>query len=59
MFGDFAGLPPLLIQYGEAEVLRDENTLLAHKAALAGVVVMPEVFEDAVHVFQTFPFLEA
>lgn len=34
LFGDFEGLPPLLIQSGEAEVLRDEHILLAHKATL-------------------------
>jgi len=59
LFGDFKGLPPLLIQSGEAEVLRDEITLLAHKATLAGVDVRHELFEDAVHVFQMFPFLPA
>ncbi|KAI0785317.1 Alpha/Beta hydrolase protein [Irpex lacteus] len=58
LFGDFKGLPPLLIQSGEAEVLRDESTLMAHKATLAGVTVRHELYEDAVHVFQTFPFLE-
>lgn len=58
LFGDLKGLPPLLIQAGEAEVLRDEITLLAHKASLAGVQVRHELYEDAVHVFQTFPFLD-
>ena len=48
LFGDFTGLPPLLIQAGESEVLRDEVTLLAHKATLAGVQVMHELYEDAV-----------
>jgi acetyl esterase/lipase len=48
LFGDFKNLPPLLIQVGDAEVLRDEVTLLAHKAALAGVDVRHELFEDAV-----------
>ena len=48
LFGDFKDLPPLLIQVGDAEVLRDEITLLAHKAALAGVDVRHELFEDAV-----------
>jgi acetyl esterase/lipase len=48
LFGDFSGLPPLLIQAGESEVLRDEVTLLAHKATLAGVQVMHELYEDAV-----------
>ncbi|KAJ8488129.1 hypothetical protein ONZ51_g3753 [Trametes cubensis] len=58
LFGDFKGLPPLLIQAGEVEVLRDEITLLAHKAALAGVEVRHELYEDMVHVFQSLPFLE-
>ncbi|KIM88920.1 hypothetical protein PILCRDRAFT_813921 [Piloderma croceum F 1598] len=59
LFGDFKGLPPLLIQAGDAEVLRDEITLLAHKATLAGVEVQHELYEDQVHVFQAFPFLDA
>ncbi|KAI5121303.1 hypothetical protein M0805_003772 [Coniferiporia weirii] len=58
LFGDFHNLPPLLIQVGDSEVLRDEITLLAHKASMAGVQVRHELYEDAVHVFQTFPFLE-
>ncbi|GAA5983085.1 hypothetical protein JCM11641_004907 [Rhodosporidiobolus odoratus] len=59
LFGDFTGLPPLLIQAGDAEVLRDEITLTAHKAAQAEVKVEHEIFEDCVHVFQAFLFLEA
>lgn len=48
LFGDFHGLPPMLIQSGDSEVLRDEITLLAHKATLAGVEVRHELYEDAV-----------
>ena len=48
LFGDFEGLPPMLVQCGDAEVLRDEVTLLAHKATLAGVHVQHELFQDAV-----------
>ncbi|KAJ7675354.1 Alpha/Beta hydrolase protein [Mycena rosella] len=59
LFGDFKGLPPMLIQAGDAEVLRDEIALLAHKATLAGVEVRHELYEDAVHIFQTYPFLDA
>lgn len=59
LFGNFHDLPPLLIQAGEAEVLRDEITLLAHKASLAGVAVSHEIFEDQVHVFQVLTFLDA
>ncbi|KAG7099690.1 hypothetical protein E1B28_001512 [Marasmius oreades] len=59
LFGDFTGLPPLLIQGGDSEVLRDEITLLAHKATLSGVEVRHELYEDAIHAFQLYPFLEA
>lgn len=48
LFGKFDGLPPLLIQCGEAEVLRDEIMLVSHKASLAGVHVQHEMYEDAV-----------
>jgi len=58
LFGTFDQLPPLLIQSGDAEVLRDEIMLLEHKARCAGVEVCHEMYEDAVHVFQMFPFLE-
>jgi acetyl esterase/lipase len=59
LFGDFTDLPPLLIQAGESEVLRDEVTLLAHKATLAGVQIMHELYEDAVssHVYKLRHFL--
>ncbi|KAJ7193352.1 Alpha/Beta hydrolase protein [Mycena pura] len=59
LFGDFTGLPPLLIQGGDAEVLRDEIALLAHKATLHGVEVRHELYEDAVHIFQVYPFLQS
>lgn len=49
----------MLIQAGDAEVLRDEITLLAHKATTAGTRVQHELYTDQVHVFQSFPFLEA
>ena len=54
LFADLRGLPPLLIQAGDSEVLRDEITLLAHKARLAGVQVRHELYEDGVsdlHIF--------
>ncbi|ORX36112.1 Alpha/Beta hydrolase protein [Kockovaella imperatae] len=59
LFGDLHDLPPMLIQAGDSEVLRDEITLLAHKATLAGVDVTHELYEDMVHVFQMFTFLPA
>ena len=48
LFGDCTGLPPLLIQSGDVEVLRDEITLFAHKAKLAGVEIRHEMYEDGV-----------
>lgn len=48
LFGKFDGFPPLLVQCGEAEVLRDEIMLLSHKASLAGVHVQHEMYEDGV-----------
>ncbi|EJU02599.1 hypothetical protein DACRYDRAFT_78439 [Dacryopinax primogenitus] len=57
LFGDLSRLPPLLVQCGDAEVLRDECALLAHKAARAGVTVKHEMYEDAVHVFQMLQWL--
>jgi acetyl esterase/lipase len=51
LFGDFRGLPPLLVQTGEVEVLRDEHDLLAAKARRAGVQVVHETYEDCVGAF--------
>ena len=48
LFGSLDGLPPMLLQTGEVEVLRDEADLLAHKARRAGVRVVHEVYQDAV-----------
>lgn len=59
LFGSLTGLPPMLIQSGDSECLRDEITLLAHKATLSGVPVTHELYEDMVHVFQMFTWLPA
>lgn len=59
LFGDLRGLPPLLIQAGDAEVLRDEIILLAHKCQQHGVKRRFELYKDCVHVFPAFLFLDA
>ena len=59
LFGEMKGLPPMLVQSGDAERLRDEGVLFCHKCALAGVPVRHEIYEDCVHVFQFFLFLDA
>jgi acetyl esterase/lipase len=52
LFGDFRGIPPLLIQVGEHEMLRDDSVRLAAKARADGVDVRLEVWPGMVHVFQ-------
>jgi acetyl esterase/lipase len=58
LYGDLRGLPPLLIQVGDAEVLLDDSTRIAERAKQAGVDVTLEVWPEMPHVFQAFaPFL--
>jgi sialidase-1 len=52
LFGDFRGLPPLLIQLGEHEMLRDDAIRVAKKARADGVPVILEIWPGMVHVFQ-------
>ncbi len=52
LYGDLAGLPPLLIQVGEPEILRDDSTRLAERARAAGVQVDLSVWENLPHVWQ-------
>jgi acetyl esterase/lipase len=49
--GDCAGLPPLLIACGDAEMLRDDAVRFADRAVAAGVPVDLEVFEGMPHGF--------
>ncbi len=51
---DLAGLPPLLVQVGTAEVLLDDAMTLAERARAAGVTVEVEAWDDLMHVFQVF-----
>jgi acetyl esterase/lipase len=49
-----SGLPPLFIQTGGVELVRDDVTRFAEKARAAGVQVELEVWPEMVHNFQTF-----
>jgi acetyl esterase/lipase len=51
LYGDLAGLPPLLIQVGTAEVLLDDSIRLADKARAAGVDTTLEVWPEMFHVW--------
>ncbi|MCU0803881.1 MAG: alpha/beta hydrolase [Burkholderiales bacterium] len=57
LFGDFAGLPPLLFQAGGIEMLRDESVRAAAAAHRAGTTVELEIWEGMAHVFQAMPML--
>jgi acetyl esterase/lipase len=54
LYGDLAGLPPLFITVGEAEVLRDDATRFADKAKAAGVPVQIKIWDNMPHVWQLF-----
>ncbi len=49
---DLAGLPPLLLQCGGAEMLRDEARAFAQRARAAGVTVTLDEWPDMFHVWQ-------
>jgi epsilon-lactone hydrolase len=55
LYADLSGLPPLLIQAGDRETVRDDATVLAEKAKAAGVEVELKVWDGMIHVFQMFP----
>jgi epsilon-lactone hydrolase len=56
LFADLAGFPPLFVQAGSSEMLRDEAVRVAHKAHAAGVDVELELWPETLHGFQIAPF---
>ena len=54
LYGDLAGLPPLLIQVGNDEILLSDSTRMADKVSAAGGKVTLQVWPDMWHVFQYF-----
>jgi acetyl esterase/lipase len=53
VFADYKGLPPILIQAGEHEMLRDDSIRAARKARADGIAVTLEVWPGMFHVFQS------
>jgi acetyl esterase/lipase len=49
---DMRGLPPTLIQVGEAEILLSDSTRLAERLGACGAPVTLEIWPDMFHVFQ-------
>jgi monoterpene epsilon-lactone hydrolase len=54
LFADLAGLPPLMIQVGDRETVRDDSIHLAERARAAGVGVELQCWDGMIHVFQMF-----
>jgi acetyl esterase/lipase len=54
LFGEFEGLPPLLIQVASDEAMLDDSTRLEARARAADVSVDIRLFDEAFHVFQVF-----
>jgi acetyl esterase/lipase len=53
-YGNFKGLPPLLIHAGSEELLKDDATRIAEKAEAAGCEVSCEIWDGMPHAFQYF-----
>ncbi len=51
LFGELEGLPPLMIQVGDAETLLDDSVRMAKKAAEADIEVHLHVWEGLFHCF--------
>lgn len=51
VFGDFQGLPPLLVHAGDIEGLRDDALAVKERADEAGVPCELRIFEDMFHAF--------
>jgi acetyl esterase/lipase len=57
LYADLAGLPPLLVQAGEAETLLDQVADFAARARTAGVDTQLSVYDDMIHDWHLFSFL--
>jgi acetyl esterase/lipase len=54
LYADLHGLPPVLIQVGDAEILRDDSVRFAAAAQAAGVDVTLEIWPEMPHVWHAF-----
>ena len=54
LYADLGGLPPILIEVGDHEILLDDSRRFAEKAAAAGVDMRLRVWEGMVHCFPLF-----
>ena len=54
LFADLRGLPPMLIQVGDDEILLDDSIRLAESARAAGVTVNLQVWQQLWHVWHLY-----
>ena len=54
LYGEHAGLPPILIQVGSEELLRDDSVRLAEKLRAAGSPVEIEIWPRMPHVWHLY-----
>ena len=54
LFADLSGLPPILIQVSEDEILRDDSIRFAWKAREVGVEIELQKWKGLIHVWQMF-----
>lgn len=57
LYADHTGLPPMLLQVGGDEILRDDAVRFAARARAAGVDASHGIYPGLWHVFQAFPGL--
>jgi epsilon-lactone hydrolase len=57
LFGELAGLPPMLLQVGDRETGLDDSRRFAAQARAAGAHAELQVYDNMIHVFQQFPDL--
>jgi acetyl esterase/lipase len=55
LYGDFRGMPPMLVHASADEVLRDDSVRVATRARAAGVDVELRLWSGVPHVWQFFP----
>jgi acetyl esterase/lipase len=54
LLGDLSGLPPILVQVSEAEMLLDDSRRYVYKACASGSPVKLQTWSDMVHIWQIF-----
>ncbi|MCK5539296.1 MAG: alpha/beta hydrolase [Deltaproteobacteria bacterium] len=57
LLGDLQGLPPLLFQVGDTEMLLDDSVRFADKIIKSGGLAELQVWDDMAHAFQILPWL--